>query len=148
MLDVPAITQGMLSTSSNPQFAATAVSFLSDDGLSFATQTPALSRATEAKLTFPRMACSTAPSSLRASWRRSGRCTFTPAGCIRSWKRTLLVTVDVTVADGVAHFGRVQGAFLDKDEDPLFTVRVLDYLLRSHALGEVFPAVVSLKVCS
>jgi hypothetical protein len=34
----------------------------------------------------------------------------------------------------------VRGAFVSEDEEPEFTVRVLDFLLRSHALDLVYPA--------
>jgi hypothetical protein len=51
----------------------------------------------------------------------------------------LLATVQVKVADAVARFGRIHGAFVDENEETRLTIRVLDYLLRSHALDEIFP---------
>lgn len=35
---------------------------------------------------------------------------------------------------------QVRGVFTDEDEEPQFTIRALDYLLRSHALNMIYPA--------
>jgi hypothetical protein len=34
----------------------------------------------------------------------------------------------------------IHGSFLSADEDPTFTIRVLDYLIRTHALKADWPA--------
>jgi len=142
VLDVRPVTQGMSSWSRDPQCAANAISFLSDDGLGFVNQTPEVTRVTEANLQFPTDGLFDGaifiPRVMEEKWAmyfHSGRLL-----CIRSWTRTLVAVADVKVADGLAHFGRLQGAFTDENEDATFTVRLLNYLLRSHALEEVFPA--------
>jgi len=142
VLDVRPITQTMLSTSGDPQCAANALSFRNDDGLSFASRAPKVSRITEACLEFPTDGLVDGavfiPRVMEEKW-----AIYLQAGkllCIRSWTRTLLATVEVEVTDSVARFGRIHGAFVDENEEPQFTIRVLDYLLRSHALDEIFPA--------
>jgi hypothetical protein len=142
VLDVRAVTQGLLSTSRDPPCAANAISFIGDDGRSFASLAPKLSRITEASLEFPADGLIDGalfiPRVMEEKWAiylHSGRLL-----CIRSWTRTLLATAQVNVTDRLARFGRIQGAFVDEREEPQFTVRALEYLLRSHALGEVFPA--------
>src|SRR5438093_4594242 len=53
MLDVRPVTQTMLSTSSDPQCAANAVSFGQDDGTGFIGKEPPVTRSVAANLRFP-----------------------------------------------------------------------------------------------
>jgi hypothetical protein len=143
VLDVRPVTQGMLSTSRDPQCATNAISFLQDDGLGFVSATPTVSRVTETNLSF---FCESGlfegalflPRVMEEKWAiyyHAGHILF-----IRSWTRALLVRAEVRMAGGGAHLGRIEGAFVDENEDPRFTTRVLEYLLRSHAMDEVYPA--------
>jgi ankyrin repeat protein len=60
--------------------------------------------------------------------------------CIRSWLRKLVVSARVECEDGFAKVVSIQGAFTGDDENDDFKMRTMDYLLRSHALGLLFPA--------
>src|SRR5207248_932724 len=60
--------------------------------------------------------------------------------CIRSWLRQVQAIAEVrTDGDGV-EVTSLRGTLGADDEEPSFGVRVLDYLLRSHALDLVDPA--------
>lgn len=142
VLDVRPMTQGMLSTSRDPQCATNAISFLQDDGLSFVTVKPSVARVTDTNLSFPSSGLFDGalflPRVMEEKWAiyyHANHILF-----IRSWTRTLLVRAEIQVADGDVRIGRTEGAFTDENEAPRFTARVLEYLLRSHALEEVYPA--------
>ncbi|MFI5105628.1 MAG: hypothetical protein ACHP79_11960, partial [Terriglobales bacterium] len=59
---------------------------------------------------------------------------------VRSWTRQVHAVAVVAARDGYVEITEIQGAFVDTEEEPAFTVRVLDFLLRSHALGVLYPA--------
>jgi hypothetical protein len=52
LLDLRPVTQGMLSTSQDPQMAANAVSYSSDDGISFINQKPESGNEITAEISF------------------------------------------------------------------------------------------------
>jgi hypothetical protein len=58
--------------------------------------------------------------------------------CIRSWTRQVRAVADVRDEGDSVAITAIRGTF-GEEEEPAFTARVLDYLLRSHALGEVYP---------
>jgi hypothetical protein len=58
---------------------------------------------------------------------------------VRSWLRKVWVTAEVRRDGETAVVGPIHGAFLD-EEEPELTVRIVDFLLRTHALGEAWPA--------
>jgi ankyrin repeat protein len=60
--------------------------------------------------------------------------------CVRSWLRQVQVVARVAESGDHVEVSAVRGTFGTEDEEPGFTVRVLDYLLRSHALDTVHPA--------
>jgi len=47
---------------------------------------------------------------------------------------------DVEAQEGSVAITRLNGVFIDREEHPLFTTMVADFLLRSHVLGVVYPA--------
>ena len=53
--------------------------------------------------------------------------------CISSWFRQVQAIAQVEEQQHYIEVKAVRGTFTDEGEDPEFTVRVLDYLLRSHA---------------
>ena len=57
---------------------------------------------------------------------------------MRSWLRQVQALADVEDRGGHVRITAIQGALAE--EEPSFSVRVLDYLLRSHAMGTVYPA--------
>ena len=144
VLDVRPVTLNMLSTSRNPACAANAVSFVQDDGLGFLGDEPPVSRRTEVDGLRFRAGGALAdgalflPQVMEHKWAlylHGGRIL-----CIRSWLRQVQAIADVRVAGGWVEVTTLRGTLVADDEEPAFGVRVLDYLLRSHALDLVWPA--------
>lgn len=143
VLDVRPITLGMLSTSRDPTCAANAVSFGQDDGTGFIGQEPLVPRRIDAALRFPidRVLADGVlfiPRAMEHKW-----ALFYHDGsilCVRSWMRQVYVIAQTRADEGAIAITEIQGTFTDDDEPPAFTRRVLDYLLRSHALDLVYPA--------
>lgn len=148
VLDVRAVTQAMISTSADPQCAANALSFEHDDGSAFEQDEPLVQRVIGAMLPY-RVDGSLPDGALfrphvmehkwaifhRQSGHRSGRIFF-----VRSWTRKVHVIAELTSREGSVQVTRLNGVFTDEDESPLFTTMAADFLLRSHALGMVYPA--------
>jgi hypothetical protein len=142
VLDVRPVTLTLLSTSTDPQCASNAVSFGQDDGTSFIGEEPPVRRITEASLRFPidRMLADGvlfAPSEMEHKW-----ALFYHGGqiiCVRSWLRKVKVVARVEQRQDHVEVTQVRGTFEAEDEEPQFTIRALDYLLRSHALNTVYP---------
>jgi len=143
VLDVRPFTLNMLSTSTDPQCATNAVSFLQDDGTSFIGESPPSGRIAEASLRFPidRILADGVlfiPREMEHKW-----AIFYHGGqiiCVRSWRRKVQVVASVEERQDHVEIVQVRGALTDEDEEPQFTIRALDYLLRSHALNIVYPA--------
>jgi Ankyrin repeats (3 copies) len=143
LLDVRGITLEMMSTTRDPTCAENAISFFGDDGTSFIGQEPATPRVSQANLRFPidrylADGVLFTPSEMEHKW-----ALFYHGGqliCVRSWTRRVQVVAQVEVRGDSAELTRVRGTFLTDDEEPEFTVRALDYLVRTHALQGVCPA--------
>jgi hypothetical protein len=143
VLDVRPVTLTMLSTSSDPTCASNAVSFGQDDGTSFIGQEPPVARIVEARLPFliDRLLADGvlfAPRQMEHKW-----ALFYHDGqiiCVRSWRRQVQVVARVEQHQDRIDITQVRGTFGTEDEEPALTIRVLDYLLRSHALDTVYPA--------
>ena len=143
VLDVRAVTQNMISTSSDPECAANALSFGRDDGSALEDSGPLVERMIGAMVPFrvegplPDGALFR-PREMEHKWaifHRRGRILF-----VRSWTRKLHVIAELTQGEGCVQVSRIRGVFTDEDESPLFTTMVVDFLLRSHGLGMVYPA--------
>jgi len=143
VLDVRAVTQNMISTSADPQCAANAISFDRDDGSAFAADEPASPRLIGALMRF-RVNGPLAdgalfrPREMEHKWaifHRQQRILF-----VRSWTRKLHAIAELTPHEEYVEITRIRGVFTDPEESPLFTTMALDFLLRSHALGMVYPA--------
>jgi Ankyrin repeats (3 copies) len=142
LLDVRSLTMTMLSTSRDPNCAANAVSFRGDDGTSFIGEEPAVKRTIESNLRFPIDRCLAdgilfTPREMEQKWAifyYHGALIF-----VRSWLRCVQVVASIEVHDDIAVVTAVRGTFLSEDETPEFTLRILDYLIRSHALDMVYP---------
>jgi hypothetical protein len=143
MLDVRAVTENLISTSADPQCAANAVSFGRDDGSAFAAEKPIVPRTIKAHLRY-RVEGPLADGALFLPWEmeqkwaifhRQGRILF-----VRSWTRKLHAAAVLEVHDDYVEITEIEGAFTSADEDPAFTARVVDFLLRTHALRFVYPA--------
>jgi hypothetical protein len=143
VLDVRGVTQRLISTSSDPQCAANAISYGSDDGSAFEHKRPLVGRVIGAMIPF-RVEGPLADGALFRPWQmehkwaifhRGGRILF-----VRSWTRKLHVIAELSPGDGSVEIKRLNGVFTEEEESPLFTTMVADFLLRSHALGMVYPA--------
>ncbi|MEO8179434.1 MAG: ankyrin repeat domain-containing protein [Deltaproteobacteria bacterium] len=143
VLDVRPITLTMLSTSRDPDCAANAVSFESDDGTCFIGESPPVDRVVKANLRFP-IAQFLAdgvifmPLAMEHKW-----AIFYHLGvliCVRSWLRRVRVVAHVEVHECAIELSEIRGVFVSEAEEPEFTVSFLDCLLRTHALNSVYPA--------
>lgn len=148
VLDVRAVTQAMIATSADPQCAVNALSFDHDDGSAFEQAEPFVLRVIGAMIPFrvdgvlPDGALFR-PGVMEHKWaifhrqsgHRQGRILF-----VRSWTRKVHVIAELSPREGSVQVTRLNGVFTDKDESPLFTTMTADFLLRSHALGMVYPA--------
>jgi hypothetical protein len=144
ILDVRPVTHQMLSTSTDPQCARNAISYGQDDGTGFANEVPESSRVlpVELRYRFDRVLAPGAlfiPGVMEHKWAlyyHGGRILF-----IRGWLRKVMATAEVECGqDGISRLTTVRGVIAGENEDPEFTVRAVDYLIRSHALGMAYPA--------
>lgn len=143
VLDVRPVTQTMILTSQSQENAVNAMSFGGDDGTSFIGRAPAVERVVEARLRFPIDGVLAdgvlfAPREMEHKW-----ALFHHRGeilCVRSWTRQVAAIAEVEEHGDHVELTRIHGALAAEDEPPEFTARALDYLLRSHALGLVYPA--------
>ena len=142
LLDVRPVTQGMLSTSSDPECAANALSYRNDDGGGFATLSPNSTSRTPLGLRYP------------TNGPLANGALFIP-GCmehkwamfhedytilfVRSWTRELYAVADVITGSNEIELTQIRGDLITENEDGLFKKRVVDYMIRSHALQQVYP---------
>lgn len=143
VLDLRPIVDGWTSVSKDPQMAANAVSFVHDDGLGFADEWPDVDRTVECELRFrldspledgPLFL----PMCMEEKWAlyiHRGRLL-----CIRSWQRRVFVAAGVRVEGDDAIIGPLHGSFGLQGESRAQSVRMLDFVIRSHALSELLPA--------
>jgi Ankyrin repeats (3 copies) len=143
MLDVRPVTLNTVSMSSDPQCAANAVLFAHDDGTSFIGIEPQVTRVIDANLRFPIDGLLAdgvlfIPREMEHKW-----ALFYHRGeiiCVRSWLRQVRAVACAEERGDHIVITAVRGTLVAEDEDPELTTRVLDYLLRSHALDVVYPA--------
>lgn len=152
VLDVRPYTHGMLSTSNDPQCAQNAVSFFGDDGAGWIGQLPtaryseAVNRRykVEGRLYEGPLFI---PDCMEHKWAifyRQGRLIF-----VRSWLREVYVVADVTrISDDEIEVTQLYGDFGAGADDEGFDGRVLDFLLRTHVLGQVYPAPLPSKLAT
>jgi len=143
VLDVRGVTQHMISTSADPQCAANAISFGGDDGSAFAADKPASPRVIGALIRFRVNAplpdgALFRPRQMEHKWaifHHQQRILF-----VRSWTRKLYALAELSSGEGYVEVKKISGVFVDEEEHPLFTTMMVDFLLRSHVLGMVYPA--------
>lgn len=142
LLDLRPVTQGMISTSSDPQCAANALSFHHDDGSSFIAMNPNSTRTVPVDLRyriahpFPDGALFI-PACMEEKWAifyRSGQILF-----VRSWTRELYARAAVEMRAEEMQITAIQGDLVEENEPPGYKTRIADYLIRSHALNLVYP---------
>src|SRR5215510_1880827 len=142
LLDLRPVTLGMISTSADPQCAENALSYAHDDGSSFVNMTPNSDRTVELSLRyrieqpFAEGALFT-PGCMEHKWAifyRDGKILF-----VRSWTRELYAAADVKISGDELEITRIKGDLVDRNEDAEYKRRVVDYMIRSHALDLVYP---------
>ena len=143
VLDVRPITLNVVSTSTNFEYASNAVSYGQDDGTGFIGQEPENPGTVETNLTYHRDRI-LAPGALFIPREMEHKWAIyfheDTIICIRGWLRKVQVVADVEQEAEYVRIKSVRGTFTDDAESPEFTERVLDYLLRSHALNLLYPA--------
>jgi hypothetical protein len=146
LLDVRPVTQGMVSTSQDPQMAANAVSYQGDDGTGFLEQEPSVARSIPSTLVYrrDRLLADGAlfiPSCMEHKWalyHHDGEILV-----IRSWQRRVHVAAQVEQEGKEVRIEAIHGSFSDEEEPASRTERIFDFLIRSHALGLIHPAPIS-----
>lgn len=143
ILDVRPVTQTMLSGSQDPECATNLLSFQTEDGLGFVGDEPPNPRVIETGLRYPvdpvlADGVLFAPTEMEHKWalfHHGNHILF-----VRSWTRQVIAVAEVSQRNGFAELPRFRGSFFSEDEDPAYTVRAAEFLLRSHALGRMWPA--------
>jgi hypothetical protein len=142
LLDLRPLTQSLIATATDPQCAENALSFLDDDGSSFSTMNPNSTRTVEVDLRY-RIAPPFAdgalftPTCMEDKWAifyRGGQILF-----VRSWTRELYAAGKVKMQGEEIQITAIQGDLVEENEEPRYKARAADYLIRSHALGLVYP---------
>lgn len=142
LLDVRPVTQTMLSTSADPQCAVNAISFGQDDGQGFVGQMPESADRFSVDLRYPadqRVADGVLfiPQQMEHKW-----ALFVHRQaiiCVRSWTRQVQAIAHFNVQSGFAQIYEMHGTLIPNDADPLINQRLLDFLIRSHALKLPYP---------
>jgi len=121
VLDVRPVTQGMISTSQDPDCAANALSYTNEDGSSFAEAEPVLPRSIRCGLQY-RVEGSLPdgalfrPHEMEHKWaifHRQERILF-----VRGWTRTLHVIAELSQHEGYVEITSINGVFTDPEENP------------------------------
>jgi hypothetical protein len=143
VIDVRPITLTMLSTSTNALYAQNAISFATDDGRSFINHDPPNAIESPADLHFRRdrllaPGALFLPDCMEHKWAlffHENRIL-----CVRSWTRTVALSAAVEQHDDRIHITSIRRDSSSANDPPRFAERLLDFLLRSHALQTPFPA--------
>ena len=143
VLDVRPVTLGMISTTQHEQCAVNAMSFAQDDGTCFIGAEPKVPRGSAVGLKFriDRFLADGAlflPTGMEHKWAlyfHGGKII-----CIRSWKREVVAVADCRIAADLLEITDICGSIIPENDEPAFAVRVLDFLIRSHALDMIYPA--------
>jgi ankyrin repeat protein len=142
LLDLRPITQGMFSTSQDPQMAVNAISYGSDDGTSFIHQEPESGSEINSEISLavdPMLVPGVLfiPQVMEHKWAiffHQNTIIF-----VRSWLRKVAVTAKTSQQNGRLYIHKIKGQFSD-DDDPQFIRAIVKFLLISHAIAEIFPA--------
>jgi hypothetical protein len=143
VLDVRPVTLGTLSVSRDPRMAQNAVSYGGEDGSCFATERPLSARRVEATLSFraPERIVDGAlflPREMEDKW-----ALFVANGelvVVRGWQRRVFLRASLRIEGDALVVGPFEGALRDDAESEAFTVRAVDFILRTHALDLPWPA--------
>jgi hypothetical protein len=142
VLDVRPVTQSMMSSSKDPLFAQNAISYGQDDGKGFIGQEPPDRQTIPANLVYRRDRLLAdgqlfIPQAMEHKWAIYFH--DTSIRIIRSWQRHVQVVAKVRQSGDEIVVTEIQGKFIGSEDDASLTIRTLDFLLRSHALGVPYP---------
>jgi len=143
ILNVAPFTLTMISTSADPTCAENALSYTDDDGSRFARTQPRFPREQCTDLTYritgqPASGPLFVPTIMEQKWAiflLGDELVF-----VRSWLAEVRVRATVNFTDDRMQVISLNGAFFDADEDPAWTLRCFDFLVRSHLTGTDDPA--------
>jgi len=143
VLDVRPVTQTMISSSKDPKYATNLVECSRETGTAYIGKQPPVDRTIETGLKYPiermlAVGILFSPLEMEHKW-----ALFYYGGeiiCVRSWLREVRVVAQVEEHEDFVEVTSIGGTFGDRSEDPDWTERALDFLLRSHALGIAHPA--------
>jgi hypothetical protein len=142
LLDLRPVTQAMLSTSSNPQMASNAVSYGGEDGTIFWGQKPQIDRIIAVNLSIA-IDGALAPGVLFMPETMEHKWAIYFDGenliFVRSWLRQVFVVAKTVQVENQLVIKNISGEFLG-NEEPAFTIAVLNFLLISHSIREIIPA--------
>ncbi|WP_289665729.1 ankyrin repeat domain-containing protein [Flavobacterium panacagri] len=142
LLDLRPFTQTMISTSENPIMAQNAVSYNGESGTSFFGKRPQNEKTIVTNLSY-KIDQTLYPGVLFTPYTMENKWAIYFDGeyliFIRSWLREVFVVAKTTQKNNELIIESITGEFTE-NESPVFTQAVLNFLLISHAIGEVIPA--------
>jgi hypothetical protein len=142
LLDLRPFSQTMISTSENPLMATNAISYGGESGASFFGQRPGNNKTIEANISikidralYPGVLFT--PDTMEHKWAIyfDGEYLI----FIRSWLREVFVVAKTIQKNNQLIIESITGEFTT-DESPEFTKAILNFILVSHAIGEIIPA--------
>lgn len=150
VLDLQSVTQHMLATSTDPQMAANAVSYNSEDGTSFMGIEPVQGDIISSNIMIPidkvlAPGVLFIPQTMEHKWAiyyHDNMLIF-----VRSWLRQVFVTAKTVQKGNELIIESIKGKFTN-DESPQFTRNLLKYLLISHGISQDVPAPLPLELAT
>jgi hypothetical protein len=141
LLDIRPTTQETLLSSTNPQCAINAISFGTEDGTTFIGTAPSSQRTTKSRLTYPiqRILADGVlfiPRVMEHKWALFYH--RAQIICVRSWTREVAAVADVQQHANHVEVVSIRGT-ITGEKDSEFTIRLFDFLIRTHALNIDFP---------
>lgn len=147
LLDLRPFSQTMISTSENKEMAINAISYNAENGTSFFGQKPANEKTISTNISFktdktlyPGVLFT--PNTMEHKWAVYFDGEFLIF--IRSWLREVLVVAKTTQKENELTIETITGEFT-KDESPEFTKAILNFILISHSIGEIVPALLPIE---
>jgi hypothetical protein len=142
MLDLRPFTLSTKSTSGKEESAKNLASLQQDSGIGFVGQQAQSSTVTQASLRYPidhKLADGVlhAPNEMEDKWALFFH--NDQIICVRSWTRLVHLVASCKQSDNHIEITEIHGDFGPGTEEPGFTERMLDFLIRSHAIGMVHP---------
>jgi hypothetical protein len=142
VLDLRPITQTMVATSSDPQFASNAVSYNAEDGTTFIDMPPSDTTSISANIIIPidKMLAPGVlfiPRTMEHKWAiyyHNNTLIF-----VRSWLRQVVITAKTVQRDNALVIESITGKFVNTESTD-FTRKLIKFLLISHAINQIVPA--------